>query len=139
MIFRKRNIIKFLFLIYFLLYVVSPFCYAEDRLSEDSAITHAAKYDIKKIRVIWELILSKLSQKENADDSRSGMHFFIKKARAVLSSNNTVKAAQSESDVSPINDHFQRIESVTFSAVFTEADPQRGFYSAFSGLSPPRV
>ncbi len=135
----KRNIITFLFLFYFLLYVVSPFCYAEDRLSEDSAITHTAKYDIKNIRVIWELILSKLSQKENTEDSRSSVHFFIKKARAVLSSNNTVKAAQPESEVPPLNDHFPRVESVTFSAWFTDAGPQHGFRSLFSGLSPPLV
>lgn len=137
---RKRYIFTFLFLVYFLLYVVSPLCYAEDGLSEDSTITHAAKFNIKNIRVIWELILSKLSQKEDAEDSRSGVHFFIKKARAVLSSNNTVKAAQqSESEVPPLNDHFPRMESVTFFAGVADADPQRGFYSSFSGLSPPRV
>jgi hypothetical protein len=139
MIFRKRNIIKFLFLIYFLLYVVSPFCYAEDRISEDSTITHTAKHNTKNIRVIWDLILSKLAQKENAEDNSSGVQFFIKKARAVLSSDNTVKAAQSESEVPPLNDHFPRMESVTFSAEFTDADPQKGFHSSFSGLSPPRV
>ncbi|MDA8214659.1 MAG: hypothetical protein M0Z64_05210, partial [Nitrospiraceae bacterium] len=67
---RKRHIITFLFLVYFLLYVVSPLCYAEDGLSEDSTITDAAKYDTPLIpplsrgelkggvRVIWELILS---------------------------------------------------------------------------------
>jgi hypothetical protein len=135
----KRYIFTFLFLFYFLLYVVSPLCYAEDRISKDSTITHAAKHNTKNIRVIWELILSKLSQKEDTEDSSSGVHFFIKKARAVLSSNNTAKAAQSESEVPPLNDYFQRIESVTFSAEFTDADPQQGFYSSFSGLSPPRV
>lgn len=139
MILGKRHIFGILFFIYFLLYVVSPFCYAEDRLNENSTVTHAAKYDIKKIRVIWELILSKLSQKEDAEDSHSGVHFFIKKARAVLSSNNTVKASQSESEVPPLNDHFPRVESVTFSAGVADADPQKGFYSSFSGLSPPRV
>jgi hypothetical protein len=122
-----------------LLYVVSPFCYAEDRISEDSTITHAAKYDIKNIRVIWELILSKLSQKEDTEDNRSGVHFFIKKAKAVISSNNTVKAAQSESELPQLNDHFPRIESVTFSTVFANANPQQGFYSLFSGLSPPHA
>lgn len=43
----KRHIITFLFLVYFLLYVVSPLCYAEDRISEESTITHSAKYDTK--------------------------------------------------------------------------------------------
>lgn len=136
---RKRYIFIFLFLVYFLLYVVSPLCYAEDGLSEDSTITHAAKHDTKKIRVIWELILSKLSHKENAEDSRSGVHFFAKKARAVLSSNNIVKASQSESEVPPLNDHFPRMESVTFFTGFADADSQQGFYSSFSGLSPPSV
>lgn len=148
---RKRYILTFLFLVYFLLYVVSPLCYAEDGLSEDSTITHAAKYNTSLIpplsrgelkggvRVIWELILSRLSQKEDTEDSRSGLHFFIKKARAVLNLNNTVKAAQSESEVPPLSDYFPRIESITFSAGIADADPQCGFYSSFSGLSPPRV
>lgn len=136
---RKRHIITLLFLVYFLLYVVSPLCYAEDGLSEDSTITHAAKYDIKNIRVIWELILSKLSQKEDREDNHSGVHFFIKKARAVLSSNNTVKTAQSESEVISLDNLFPRVESVAFYIEFTDADPQQGFYSSFSGLSPPRV
>jgi hypothetical protein len=149
--FRKKYTITFLFLFYFLLYVVSPLCYAEDRISEDSIITHAAKYNTPLIpplsrgelkggvRVIWELILSKFSQKEDAEDGSPDVRFFIRKARAVLSSNNTIKVAQSESGAPPLNDHFQRIESVTFSAEFTDVDPQRGFYSSFSGLSPPRV
>lgn len=148
---RKRYIFTFLFLVYFLLYVVSPLCYAEDGLSEDSTITHAAKYNTPLIPplsrgelkggvcVIWELILSKLSQKEDREDSHSGLHFFIKKARAVLSSNNIVKAAQSESVVPQLNDHFLRIESVTFSSGVADADPQKGFYSSFSVLSPPCV
>lgn len=136
---RKRHTITLLFLVYFILYVVSPLCYAEDRLSEDSTITHAAKYDIKNIRVIWELILSKLSQKEDREDNHSGVHFFIKKARAVLSSNNTVKAVKSESEVLSLNNLFPRVESVAFYIEFTDADLQSGFYSSFSGLSPPRV
>lgn len=136
---RKRHIITLLFLVYFLLYVVSPLCYAEEGLSEDSTITHAAKYDIKNIRVIWELILSKLSQKEDREYNHSGVHFFIKKARAVLSSNNTVKTAQSESEVISLDNLFPRVESVAFYIEFTDADPQQGFYSSFSGLSPPRV
>ncbi len=136
---RKRYIITFLFLIYFLLYVVSPLCYAEDGLSEDSTIMHAAKYDIKNIRVIWELILSKLAQKEDAEDNSSGVRFFIKKGRAVLSSNNTVNVAQSESEAPLFDVYYPRIESGTLFAWVTDADPQHGFYSSFSGLSPPRV
>lgn len=136
---RKRHTITLLFIVYFILYVVSPLCYAEDRLSEDSTITHAAKYGIKNIRVIWELILSKLSQKEDREDNHSGVHFFIKKARAVLSSNNTVKAVKSESEVLSLNNLFPRVESVAFYIEFTDADPESGFYSSFSGLSPPRV
>lgn len=98
---RKRYIITFLFLVYFLFYVVSPLYYAED--------------------------------------SCPCVHFFIKKAKAVLSSNNTAKTAQSESEFILLNDYFPQIESVTFSAEFTDADPRQGFYSLSSGLSPPRV
>jgi hypothetical protein len=137
--FRKRYIITFLFLVYFLLYVVSPLCYAEDRLSEDSTITHAAKHNTKNIRVIWELILSKLAQKEDTEDSRPGVHFFIKKARAVLNSNNTVKAAQSECAVSSFNNLVFFEESLTPLFLLPEPIPQKGFHSSFSGLSPPHV
>lgn len=151
MIFRKKNIIKFLLPVYFLLYIVSPLCYAEDRLSEDSSINHAAKYNAslpspltmgesgEGISVIWELILPNRSHKKDTEDRCPGVHFFIKKGRAVLSSKNTIKAAQLESEAPSLTDYFPRIESVISSAGVVDAAPQHGFYSSFSGLSPPRI
>ncbi|BCB95431.1 hypothetical protein JZK55_03530 [Dissulfurispira thermophila] len=135
---RRKHIITFLFLVYFFLYVVSPLCYAEDRLDEGSQISHAAKCNIKNIRIIWELVLSRLTQNENADDSNSGVKFFIKKARAVLSLNNIVKLLQ-ESAVPPIDNCFLRTESVAFFAELADVSYQQGFYLSFSGLSPPQV
>lgn len=135
----KRHIITFLYLSYFLLYVVSPLCYAEDRLSEDSTITDAAKYNIKNFRVIWELILSKLSLKEDAEESSSAVQFFIKKARAILSSNNTVKVIQPECAVSSFNCLYFFQKSLIPLFLLQKPNPQKECYSSFSGLSPPLV
>ncbi|MFN3479444.1 MAG: hypothetical protein ACK415_03570 [Thermodesulfovibrionales bacterium] len=134
---RKRHFITFLFLFYFSFYVISPLCYTENGISEDTAITHATKHSTKKIRIIWELILSKLSQKEDAADNGSEVQFFVKKARAVLSSNNIEKTAQSESEVLSFDNPFPPVESVAFHIEFADTDPQSGFFSSFSGLSPP--
>jgi len=139
MIRGKKHIFGVLFFIYFLLYVVSPVCYAGDSVNEKIIITHGAKQNLKNLHVIWELILSKIAQKENSENNGSGVQFFIKKARAVLTSNNTVKAAQSESDVISLDNLFSQMESVAFCIEFTDTDPRSGFYSSFSGLSPPRV
>lgn len=136
---RKRYIFTFLFLAYFLLYAVSPLCYANDILSEEGLITHSTKHNTKNIRVIWELILSGLFQKENPEDSRSGAHFFIKKARAVLSSSNILKTAQQESESSYLSNF--NFSGEVFPPLYHSVNiaPQKGFYRSFSGLSPPRV
>lgn len=136
---RKRYIFTFLFLIYFLLYVVSPLCYAEERLSEGGLITHATKHNTKNIRVIWELILSGLFQKENPEDRGPDVHFLIKKARAVLSSSNILKTAQQESESSYLS-NFNFSGEVSPPLIHSvNIAPQKGFYRSFSGLSPPRV
>ena len=137
MSFRKGNIIRLFFLVYFIIYVISPLCYAEDRLTESSAITRNAKYNIKNIRVIWELTLSRLFQKENQEDSRSGAHFFIKKARAVLCFNKSVKTLQPDSELPYLNSFVFNTENVSFLPPTKSIASQNLFLSIFSGLSPP--
>ena len=138
MIFRKRNIFNFLFLVYFLLYVISPICYAEDGLNEKFIIAHETKQDTKNLRVIWELILSKLLRKDYSENNDSGVQLIIKKARAVLSSNNITKTAQAEFEVA---DNAATPYAVSSDVLSPLADPkpQNGSYLSFSGLSPPVV
>lgn len=149
--YRKRYFFTFLFLVYFLLYVVSPLCYANDRLSEGGLITHSTKHNTPLIpplsrgelkggvRVIWELILSGLFQKENPEDRGPDVHFLIKKARAVLSSSNILKTAQQESESSYLSNF--NFSGEVFSPLSHSVNiaSQKGFYRSFSGLSPPRV
>lgn len=137
--YRKKYFFTVLFLVYFLLYVVSPLCYANDRLSEEGLITHSTKHNTKNIRVIWELILSGLFQKENPEDRGPDVHFLIKKARAVLSSSNILKTAQQESESSYLSNFSFSGEVFPPLSHSVNIAPQKGFYRSFSGLSPPRV
>ncbi len=136
---QKKHIFKFLFLVYFLFYVVSPLCYAKERLNEGDVIAHTTKHETKNIRVIWELILSKLFQQDNTEDNPSNVHFFIKKARAVLGSNNITKIAQSESAISSLNEFSPPEESLIPLFQPIDLKPQDGIYSVSSGRSPPSV
>ncbi len=141
MICGKRHIFGILFFIYFLLYIVSPLCYAKDRLSEldgDYAIAHTSKCDTKKICVVWELILSKLFQPKNDENNYSGIHFFIKKSPTVISSNNITKISHpefTESDNKILI--YSSPEPLIFIVQPKDNDHRDGFCCLSSGLSPP--
>lgn len=143
MIRGRRNILGILFFIYFLFYVLSPLCYAEDGLKKSDggyAITYAAKYGTKNIHVIWEFVLSTLFQKENRENNNSGVQLIIKKDRAVLGSNGIVKIVQPELTETKCNALIYTYEGLSTPAVqLPDYDCRNGFYRLSSGLSPPRV
>ncbi|MEW6214300.1 MAG: hypothetical protein AB1478_03720 [Nitrospirota bacterium] len=134
----KRNFFKILFLIYFLLYVVSPICYVENRLNEDNKITRETGYDVKNVVFIWELIVSKLLQQENLIDKPSNVRFLIKKPRAVLDTDNITKVTQTES-TTYLDDPIPSLKPLIPLVQLPKPDSQDGFYLTFSGLSPPSV
>lgn len=137
---QKRRIFKFLLLIYFLIYVVSPLCYTGDQLYEDCIIIHETKNNTKNIVFIWGLIISKIFQQEDsADDPSDNVRLLLKKKRAVLWSNNTTKIKQSESAVSTPNEFISPIEPLRTLVELTNSTPQNSSHPSFSGLSPPIV
>lgn len=128
-----------LFLTYFLLYVLSPFCYMANQSNENTAIAPKTKHNTN-IRVIWELVFLKLFQHEDTNDDSFNVRFLIKKSRAVLRTYNTLKMSQSELMVSASDDDIipflkPLIPLLQFTKSYYKAD----FYTLFSGLSPPSV
>ena len=118
---------------------MSPLCYADDELNGDITITHGAKQDTKNLRVIWELFLSKLLRKGYSENNDSGVRLIIKKARAVLNSNNIAKTAQTEFEAADFNAPSPYVAYTDALSQLADPKPQNGSYLSFSGLSPPVV
>lgn len=137
--FWKKHILK-VFFTYFLVYVLSPFCYMGNQPNENTIIASKTRHDTRNIRVIWELVFSEFFQPEDANDSSSDVRFLIKKARAVLRTDNILKISQSELTVSASeDDSINFLEPLIPLLQFTKLYYKAGFYTLFSGLSPPSV
>ncbi len=136
--FLGKSISK-LFLAYFLIYVLSPFCFADNQLNVNTAITSNTEHNTSSIHVIWELVFSEIFQKENAEDNNVNVRAIIKKARAVLRADNSLKLAHSEFTPSIQNDVVPLLEPLSTLMQFLTLNPQKGFCISFSGPSPPSV
>jgi len=134
---RRRHTFSLIFLVFFCCYVISPICYVNNRLNHTGEILNKKNFDIKRIGVVWEFLVSKLFNKENTEESRLNVKFLIKKACAVLSSNSIEKIS------------FVKY-LLCFAANFTTSEgsdasidklsspsPDTGYILTFSGLSPP--
>ncbi|RJR16318.1 MAG: hypothetical protein C4581_10265 [Nitrospiraceae bacterium] len=122
-----------LFSIYFLLYVLSPFCFTKASLSDSSENA----YQLKEIRVVWELFLSGTDKQKDAEDSGHSVQLLIKKARALVNKNSPAKFNPSDSAELIFN-------LIDFSPKYFASVPghvkheyRTGFYLSLSGLSPP--
>ncbi|RJQ23970.1 MAG: hypothetical protein C4560_00625 [Nitrospiraceae bacterium] len=135
MLFYRRRIIASLFSVYFLLYLLSPICYTEDGLP--GASVYQANLNTKSVRVIWELILSKHLTPEDAGSNQPNVQLLIKKARALVSSNNIVKPTPSKPAEFDYNDNTFPQNFFTLSYQDTKPECRTGSYLSVSGISPP--
>jgi hypothetical protein len=134
---QKRHIVTFLFSIYFALYVLSPICYTEDGLSGNNAAAYQTNLNLKGIRIIWELILSKHLTNKDAERSQPNVQFLIKKARALVVSNSIVNLTPSESAEFDYNDSIFSSNFYTPIDHHTKPEYRTGSYLSVSGISPP--
>src|SRR3990172_11182992 len=89
---KKGKIFTFLFIFYFLFYVVSPLSHSLTQLDDATVTTGEKKCETKGIRLFFgELIWLKFFQKKEHQGSSDNFRVLIKKARAILKSNNTIK------------------------------------------------
>ena len=134
---KKGKIFTFLFIFYFLFYVVSPLSHSLTQLDDATATTGEKKCETKGIRLFFgELIWLKFFQKKEHQGSSDNFRLLIKKARAILKSNNTIKLTQKYA----IPDKNVFVLSLTrfyVSFVPDHLSSYNGFPSLFSGLSPP--
>jgi len=135
--FQGKRIVILLFSVYFLFYVLSPFCLAADGIPENSLTSYNSNHNAKNIRVIWELILSNFFNGNENESSRSNVQILIKKARALVSSGNVVKLTPSGSAEFDYNDIAFSLKYYSSSDEHTKPDYQTGSYLSVSGLSPP--
>jgi len=134
---RKGKIFIFLFIFYFLFYAVSPLSHSLTQLDGATVTTGEKNCETKGVYLLFgELIWSKLFQQEECPDSSGNNRLLIKKARAVLNSNDTVKTTQNYA----IANRNTFVLPVTRAYADLPENPvslYESFYSLFSGLSPP--
>jgi hypothetical protein len=134
---RGKHTFSLIFLIFFCCYVISPICYVDNRLHHTGEILNKANFDIKRIGVVWEFLISKLFSKENSEDSRPNVRFLIKKARAVLSSNSIEKISFAKYLLSFAVTFTNPEGSYASTDKLSSSSPDAGYILTFSGLSPP--
>lgn len=134
---RRRNTFSLIFLIFFCCYVISPICYIDNRLNHTGKILNKKNFDIKRIGVVWEFLISKLFSKENTEESRSNVKFLIKKARAILSSNSIEKISFDKYLLSYAVNFTTQEGSDASTDNLSSQSPDAGYILTFSGLSPP--
>lgn len=137
--FRKRHALTMLFSVYFLLYVLSPFCFTKVSLSDSSENAYQLNLSIKELRVVWELFLSGTDKQNDTEDSGHSVQLLIKKARALVNKNSPAKFNPSDSAEFVFN-------LIDFSPKYFASVPghvkheyRTGFYLSLSGLSPPSL
>jgi len=139
--FQKRHILTLLFSAYFLLYVLSPLCFAQDGLHDDSPVVYKTYPNTKNIRVIWELILTNIYKKgqDNNGNRQAHVQLLLKKAKALVNSGSTVKLSKSVSaEIFPGD--IWSYPGYAASFVPFEKPLFQGFTCLLSsGLSPPAV
>lgn len=136
--FRKTKFLIFLFLTHFIFYAVSPICYAEDKLIENSSIASKTEDGDKKVVFMWDLIVSKLLCHKNSPESLPNIQILIKKARAILQTNTLTKITQ-EFSASAEKIFVSHVAQCQILLIQTLCLIYKHFVPLFSGLSPPSV
>lgn len=134
---NKGKIFTFLFIFYFLFYAVSPLSHSLTQLDDATVTTGEKNCETKGTRLLFgELIWLKFFQKKEHQGSSDKFRLMIKKARAILKSNNTIKLTQKYA----IPDKNVFVLSLTrfyVSFIPDHLSSYHGFPCLFSGLSPP--
>jgi len=134
---RKGKIFTFLFIFYFLFYAVSPLSHSLTQ-SDDATVTTGEKNCETKDSYLFfgDLIWLKFFQKKEHKGGSDNFRLLIKKARAILKSNNTIKLTQ-EYAIPDKNVFVLSLTRFYVSFIPEHLSSYNGFPSLFSGLSPP--
>ena len=137
--YSKAYVLRFLFLIHFLFYTLSPLCYADTHMGKEQAKPCEKKYEIENFGLLlWEVVFTKLFPDDGPNGDDGNVRLLLKKARAVVNDNISKTAPE----------HAVVVEKTFFSPVIqlsiplvsdTSLLPCQGFHALFSGLSPPSI
>lgn len=126
-----------LFSIYFLFYVLSPFCFTNDGLSEGGESTYQLNFNMKNLRVVWGLFLSAPDKQRDPGAGGYDVQVLIRKARALVTTNSIVKFAPSDSAEFVFSEIDFSPQGCTSSARYSTGEHPAGPCLRVSGLSPP--
>jgi len=132
-------VLRFLFLIYFLSYTISPLCYADTRIIKEHADSCEKKYEIENFGLLlWEVVFTKLFPGDAPIDNAGNDRLLLKKSRAVI--NDNISKAAPEHAVVVGKAFFSPAIQLSVPLVSdTSLLPCQGFHALFSGLSPPSI
>jgi hypothetical protein len=140
--YKKNKIIVFLFLLYFVVYAISPLSHIGpvNSADEHTYVEQKKAVSFKNVQIFFlDIFFSSFTGREDADDSSSRLVLF-KKIRAVVQSltdtkNKLVKISGNVENL-PVSD----VVSFTIREVWESTPkPYDDFLAFFSGLSPPAV
>jgi hypothetical protein len=140
----EKQAFKLLFFFYFLVYAVSPLTYtvSGQGVRGHGYTTRRAPSAGKNIHVLlWELILEKVTAKDEASPARGDSSILIKKKRALMPEDASAKLF-SPGRTCVRQDRWGRPSPVAgkfdFSHIISRGTP-KGFHSLYAGHSPPSL
>jgi len=141
---NKQIIFTTLFLIYFIVYAISPLSGTFTGKSDitNSSVPRRAVSFAENLHIwSWELIFSEFSEKDNSSHSPSRVGVLIRKARAIIPEDTVMKSLPLEKNVLiPKNLLPLPVDLPSGVTVFFSIGRNlKGFCSLYSGLSPPFV
>lgn len=139
---KRKNAISFLFLLYFLLYAVTPLSFSLISNTSHDLCLREFQNDTKSFHLyIFDVICSQISNcsvKQHHDSSQQLI--LLKKKRAILPEEETERSLQALCAIVIDNEILFFDHPVQFSFVIdNELITSKSFRLSFSGLSPPLV
>jgi hypothetical protein len=139
MLFRKRHAVAVLFSIYFLFYVLSPFCFTKDGLNDGNGSSYQLNLSLKNIRVVWGLFLPGRDKQKDTAGGGNNVQLLIRKARALVGTNSVVKFTPPEYAEFVFNEIDFSPRSRASLALYARPEYRTASYLSVSGLSPPSL
>jgi len=139
---KKNRILLTVFLLYFLVYAISPLSlFGSANVSDEQTYIGQEKpVFLKHVEVFFlNIFLSNFNDPEDVDDSTSRL-ILIKKAKAVVQALADIKYKLAKISVNVENyPVYEIFPSITREVWIGTPKPYENFLSVFSGLSPPFV
>ncbi len=134
-IFNNSRFLGLVCLFFFSCYTLTPLYHQGSRHSRDSNRLSDQNHQWRNIRMLlWDFVIAKLTHEEKGTTSPISVHVLLKKRRAVVNSGSVPEISLQSSENVIVKDQSVPSGSLFNASYHVSAS---GFYSRYSGLSPP--